>query len=560
MMRRVTGRPMARVILAVVVSLTAHQPVLVLAAGFEETGFGVGPAAPSSHPAPSPFVASVYAPSFVPTCANAGCYPDEYESDGYTCDALDAKNSFYYNENTCGNGYYVKRIWGHVEGSEKRYDDYCDCTDCSCNTEGTRRVLTDFQKHLACQCTTNGQSMNRWAHARGKYGKSMELWSGDDYVMEGCGAHKDYFEATTFVGARGGSRHDWLQYAPKGSSPRTALGLPVKYCYTIGGYECQYSDEWGGLQGANKPGYYTATNKDGPNGRGPVRFRLHPEVRWRECDGYMGCNAVEGYMVSSGQSAYLIDTITTSDRPDWTECCKECTLSEPCESWSFYLTAEGGECSLYSVEAPDLTRLEYNTTSTAASFFGTQGFNDEPLDADACERVVIHDAKWPETDQSAGKRTTQKGACTWEALWRPYYLIWQAGFITCIVGAVLTLLVMWRAPYLLNYDINGWVDGQIADVSPHSVTITGQRTETRTHRDKNGTHTTKVTITDAVILIPYEGGLFRRNERREGNDPFKGEENKTFRINTTNGHSADHAQKVDAKGFFFLYFPCWSSP
>ena len=27
--------------------------------------------------------------------------------------------------------------------------------------------------------------MNRWAHSQSKYGESMNLWSGDEYVMEG---------------------------------------------------------------------------------------------------------------------------------------------------------------------------------------------------------------------------------------------------------------------------------------------------------------------------------------------------------------------------------------
>ena len=92
--------------------------------------------------------------------------------------------------------------------------------------------------------------------------------------------------------------------------------------------------------------------------------------------------------------------------------------------------------------------------------------------------------------------------CNYDEIWYPHYLIWKAGFITSIVGAVLMLIAAVTAPCAVEMtDTNGWVDGSMADVKPLSVTITGQRTETRTRSDKNGTHTYHVTVTGAFGAV-----------------------------------------------------------
>ena len=130
----------------------------------------------------------------------------------------------------------------------------------------------------------------------------------------------------------------------------------------------------------------------------------------------MGCNAVEDFVLAPGQSDYLIDSIVVTERPDWTTCCKECTITESCKSWVLLLDGEEGICFLYLIESPALTSLGYSISSTRASFFGTRGYSDEPLDGNDCPRDTIWNAAWPD-DNTSTEYTSIVGMCSWEKMW-----------------------------------------------------------------------------------------------------------------------------------------------
>ena len=146
------------------------------------------------------------------------------------------------------------------------------------------------------------------------------------------------------------------------------------------------------------------------------RSSTSTQVRWRECDGYMGCNAVEDFVLAPGQSNYLIDSIVVTERPDWTVCCKECTIDATCKSWVLLLDGEEGICDLYLIESPALRSLNYSISSTRASFFGTRGYSDEPLGVRDCIRDTIVDAAWPDDDASTAS-TYIPGMCAWYKMW-----------------------------------------------------------------------------------------------------------------------------------------------
>ena len=52
-------------------------------------------------------------------------------------------------------------------------------------------------------------------------------------------------------------------------------------------------------------------------------------------------------------------------------------------------------------------------------------------------------------------------------------MIWEAGFITWLVGTVLFVAANGAFPFVIHKNKHGWQDGKMADVKPVSVTITG---------------------------------------------------------------------------------------